>query len=187
MSEAGFLQQSMGHYQSAQQWDMAGAVLNAAGLPSGRFFQSLAHRQQLSGRMAELSARMSRLVPDDEVLAVSPPSSDAVELTPPDGIHKGVYAKAVGAYPGGQTRFLQGYTSLKGVLESKTDARLETMLSAYPESVGKMVYAYQSNPDAVTDAADPLRQAALLGGAHNILADFYGEDVSDNTDDDIVP
>jgi len=178
-SEIGYLQQAMGHYQSAQRWNMAGAVLDTAGLPAGRFFRSLAQQQQLTGRQAELSARISHLAPDDEDLVNALPASDGDEhlkMNPPDGVHPGVYVKALGAYPGGgQTHFLQGYNEFKGVLEGKTDVQLGSVLSSYPEDVGKMVYAYQVQPDAIAGADDPLRQAAAMGGAKDVLSDFYGE------------
>lgn len=170
-SEIGDLDQAMGHYQNAQRWNMTGAALEAAGLPAGRFFHGLARHEQLGARQHELAARMRRFTDAADNFS-DIPAIDKVELTPPEGVHPGVYARALGAYPGAQSRFLQGYNNLKTLLQG-TDTPVETLMSAYPEDVGKMVHALQTHQEQIAGADDPLFRAAAMGGATGVLQDFY--------------
>jgi len=70
----------------------------------------------------------------------------------------------------------QGFSS--EVAQKEGDRfQMSAVVANYPEDTGRMLQAYHDHPETINDAEQPMRQAAIIGGASQILQDAYGEEL----------
>jgi len=188
------LTQAAGRYQQAQGWTARARGLNAVGLRSaGQYAQSLSQEHQIAGRQAELSDRMQRLADPDDVFdeldagrpaAGSSPSAEVSPLVPGMRLPGSVSQRVMSNFTGSRNEFGPAYQGFSQAVQEKEGSRfrLDAILAAHPEETARMVSAYYANPDTITGADQPLRQAAINSGASQVLFEAYGEQLPNPND-----
>ena len=181
------LRQAAGHLQQSQDWAAKARGFNALGLRgAGQYAQSLSQEHQIAGRQAEISDRIQRLSDSGDVFDdfdISQPQQRAASsaenppIVPGLRLPESVSQRVMNNFSGEREAFGPAYQGFSQAVQEKEGSRfrLDTILAAHPEETAQMVSEYYTNPDVITTADQPLRQAAIRSGASQVLFEAYGE------------
>jgi len=179
---------ALGHYQAAQTYNNRATWLDAFGLHApAQFNRSLARNEELEARKNELYERQAALeargtgggwggqwggdsrrdqpAEGQEERSVETRMS---EISRNLDLSRPVTTKMIAAH-GNPENFEQGFNQLNTAVQQKGGTDLRLIAPGYPADVGRMVASYQTEPDRIENAEDPLREAAYQGHARGVL------------------
>ena len=181
------LPKAASHFQQSQDWTSTARGLNALGLRgAAQYAQSLSQENQIAGQQAEISDRIQRLANNSDVFdefdsiqteTGNTSTQNSQSLVPGMRLPANVSQRVLANFAGKREEFGPAYQGFSQAVQEKEGTRfqLDTILAAHPEETARMVSAYYTDPEPITTADQPLRQAAISSGANQVLFEAYGE------------
>jgi hypothetical protein len=159
---------ALSHLSQAGTHTQHAALFDTLGLRApARYAHHLAQREQLAARQAELAGRLARFAG-----AVAEP-----QIENEIGLSPDLYQQVLSGFGGPAQDLVQSFRDLSG-LEDSAPA-LPVLAARYPRETGRVVRAYQEDPQHIEAAENPLLEAARQAGARRILRDVFGEGPGD--------
>jgi hypothetical protein len=160
---------ALAHLTQAGLHTQQAAFFDALGLRApARYAHSLAQREQLAARQAELAGRMARFAG----AADGPQVESEIDLSPD------LYRQVLSGFGGSASELARGFHDLSSLVDDSAPA-LPILAARYPQETGRVVRAYQEDPRRMQTAENPLLEAAHQAGARGILRDVFGEEPGD--------